>query len=79
MNNAKIFGGIKKFSLPSLYNLYGMNIGLLIKQHAKNYVFEDIDGGKIIISGKALVEDGFKLELPKKGVAKIYLYRILQD
>lgn len=39
MNNAKIFGGIKKFSLPSLYNLYGMNIGLLIKQHAKNYVF----------------------------------------
>ena len=40
-----------------------------------NYLFTDIDGGEFTVSGKELVKEGLKINIPDKRVAKIYLYK----
>ena len=40
------------------------------------YSIEDMDGGELgTFSGKELLEDGFRISLEKKNMAKIYLYK----
>ncbi len=40
----------------------------------KNYQIEDLDGGEFAISGKEL-QEGFKLHIKEKRIAKIFLYK----
>lgn len=42
-----------------------------------NYQFTDIDGGEFEISGKELLHDGFKVTIPQKHKAKIYMYKAI--
>ncbi|MBQ9805267.1 MAG: alpha-galactosidase [Clostridia bacterium] len=43
----------------------------------KTYRFTDIDGGEFEISGQELIQNGLKLRIAEKRVAKIYFYQVL--
>lgn len=42
-----------------------------------DYLFSDADGGECIVSGKELMENGFKINVPDKRKAKIYFYNTI--
>ena len=42
-----------------------------------DYLFTDADGGEFTVSGKELMENGFKINIPDKRKAKIYFYNTI--
>ena len=40
-----------------------------------DYLFTDADGGEFTVSGKELVENGFRVEIKEKRKAKLYFYK----
>jgi alpha-galactosidase len=42
---------------------------------SKKYLFEDADGGELILDGKNLATDGFRVRVSEKRCAKLYFYK----